>query len=285
MMFTRRLLGGLAICFCVCVVIAEHRDAAADEEVRELDASYLFDGGAVPFFWVPLAGSLVINRWIDPRPEPFLFNQGEGGASSLRGSEVPGWVVSAGAGLAAATILVDGDDSRWFHLKGFGEAIVTTSFLTASAKRIFGRHRPDYDGGDAAEYDGQKSFPSGHASQSAAAITYLALYLHAHVFDGWREPGETPWWEVTSYATLGALALAVPAERVLHKRHHLSDVVAGSLLGAAVSTGFFLWQEHRYEKRRAVDDVLQPGDLARTELPAPTLGDVATPTFSISGTF
>jgi len=190
-----------------------------------------------------------------------------------------------GAGLAAATILVDGDDSRWFHLKGFGEAIVTTSFLTASAKRIFGRHRPDYDGGDAAEYDGQKSFPSGHASQSAAAITYLALYLHAHVFDGWREPGETPWWEVTSYATLGALALAVPAERVLHKRHHLSDVVAGSLLGAAVSTGFFLWQEHRYEKRRAVDDVLQPGDLARTELPAPTLGDVATPTFSISGTF
>jgi membrane-associated phospholipid phosphatase len=284
MTHSRRLLGGLAVCFLV-MFAAGTRDAEAQEGIRDLDASYLVDGGAVPFFWVPLAGSLAMTRWVDPRHEPLVFSKSEGGAPSERGNEVPGWAISAGAGLAAATILIDGDESRWYHIKGFGQAIVTTSFLTGATKRIFGRHRPDHDGSGVDSGDGNKSFPSGHASQTAAAITYFAMYLHQHGFDRFRDRGELPWWEVASYATLGALAVAVPAERVLHKRHHLGDVVAGSVLGAAVSTGLFLWQEHRYESRGERDDATMSGDVARMEVPAPTMGDTAAPTFSISGTF
>ena len=280
--FTRHL-GGLALGILV-VFATSVRDADAQEGIRELDASYLVDGGALPLFWIPLAGSLVINRWVDPRGEPLLFNKSEGGATSQRSDELPGWATTAGAAAMAATILVDGDSSRWYHLKGFGEAVVTTSFLTASAKRIFGRRRPDYVGSSRDSYDGQKSFPSGHASQTAAAVTYFALYLHQHGFDRWRGDGELPWWEIGAYATLGAIAIAVPAERVWHKRHHLSDVVAGSLLGAAVSTGIFLWQEHRYEKRAEEVDAA-PGGLAAPELPAPTMGDTAAPTITFSGTF
>src|SRR5688572_26537512 len=105
---SRRLLGGLAICFLVMFAVGT-READAQEGIRDLDPSYLVDGGAVPFFWLPLAGSIAINRWVDPRHEPLAFSKSEGGAPSERGNEVPGWAISAGAGLAAATILIDGD--------------------------------------------------------------------------------------------------------------------------------------------------------------------------------
>ena len=53
-------------------------------------------------------------------------------------------------------------------------------------------------------------------------------------------------------ATYGALAVAATAiafERVYHNRHHLTDVLAGSALGAAESTLLFLYQEHRFRNR------------------------------------
>ncbi len=276
---TGRLLAGLVL--VVGLVASSRRPASAQSErsgdVDALDASYLFDGGAIPFLWAPLAASFAIDRWVPPRESPLAFSSREGGATSYRDHELNGAWVSVGAGAMAAAVAIGGDDSRWFHLKGFAEAIAVTSLLTKATKRVFGRHRPDYDGSDEAD---ATSFPSGHASQTAAAITYFALFLRAHGFDRWRSHGTTPWWEVATYAGLGALAIGVPAERVFHHRHHLTDVAAGSLIGAASSVGFFLYQEHRYRRASA-----RGGDTERPLLDAPTLPSIGGPQVSLSFTF
>jgi membrane-associated phospholipid phosphatase len=281
MSITRRLLAGLVVVFAV-VASSGHLAAAQSErsgEVGALDPSYLVDGGALPFLWLPLAASFAIDKYWGPRESPLAFSSGEGGATSRRSDEIHGAWVSVGAGAAAAALALGGDDSRWFHLKGFAQSLAVTSLLTATAKRVFSRRRPDYDGSAEAESD-SKSFPSGHASQTAAAVTYLALFLHQHAFDRVRKPGSTPWWEVATYAGLGALALGVPAERVLHKRHHLTDVAAGSLLGAASSVGFFLFQERRYRRVSAGGDATEA-----PAMPAPALAPVDGPQVNLSFSF
>jgi hypothetical protein len=272
----RRALLGVVVVLAVAATSSRSASAQSERsgELGALDPSYLVDGGALPFLWLPLAASFAIDRYWEPRESPLGFSAREGGATSQRADEVHGAWVSVGAGAAALAVAVAGDDSRWFHLKGFAQSVAVTSLLTASAKRLFGRHRPDYDGSDATD---ATSFPSGHASQTAAALTYLGLFLDQHVFE--RHAG-TPWFEVASYLGLGALAVGVPAERVLRKRHHLSDVVAGSLLGAASSVGFFVFQERRYRGASA-----RVGDTDRALLPAPTLPSIGGPQVNLSFSF
>jgi hypothetical protein len=232
-----------ALALAVAVLLSAQR-TSAQERVDDVEPAYVVDGGAVPLLWLPLAGSLALDRWVSPRQPPLGFDPDEGGLPSQRDDEVPGLVVTAGAAGVGLALIVHADESRWFHLKGFAEAIATTSFVTEATKRIFGRRRPDYDDADDAD-DRRLSFPSGHSSQAAATLTYGALYLHAHVFDE-----DAGWAAVATYVGLGALALAVPAERVVRHRHHVTDVVAGVLLGAATSIALFAWQEHRYEAAR-----------------------------------
>ena len=280
---TRRVFVGLVLCAAM-LVLGGKRASAQSETGPDFDfsQSYLVDGGAIPFFWLPLTGSATMDRWLPAREQPLGFSEKEGGLRSRRGAELPGWGVSAFAAAAAATMFVDGDQSRWYHLKGFGEAIATTSFLTGTTKRLFGRHRPDWDGSGADSNDGSKSFPSGHASQTAAAVTYFALYLHEHAFDRWREPGTMPWWEIAAYAGLGAIAVGVDAERVYHRRHHATDVIAGSVLGAASSLAFFVYQEYRYDKARAREST-EPAAIVSPD--APTLPEMDAPQVSMTFSF
>ena len=216
----------------VGLVLASARPAGADPQWRQL-----VDGGAVPFFWLPLAGRLVYDELGDPRPEPLGFDAREGGEPAAAW-DIPAWAVVASVAALGAGLATDDDDARWFHLKGFAESYAMTSLVTTLAKNGFGRHRPDYDPqGDLR--DGRRSFPSGHASASAAAVTYLALYLADH--------GDS---RAADAAIAGGLALAhvgLCIERVVHERHHTSDVLVGSLLGAAISVAFYYWQESRAE--------------------------------------
>jgi hypothetical protein len=236
------------------VVLLGARRAEAQREPDELELSYLWDGGAVPLIWLPALGTFAVDRWMEAPDQPLWFSPKEGGALSQQHAELPGEVITAGGLALGATILLDADSSRWFHLKGLVGSVVTTGFLTAVGKRTFGRHRPDYAGEGGIE-DGRRSFPSGHASGGLAIVTYAALYLGAHGFDRWREPGTLPWWEIASYGVLAAVAVSIPAERVVHKRHHPTDVIAGSLLGASTSIANFLWQEYRYRRATGVREV------------------------------
>lgn len=250
----------LRILTVALVLILPAGPAAADgssagqssEESPPLGWRYLVDGGAVPFVYVPAAGALVLTLAVEPRAEPLLFDPGEGGAA-FRDTIVPGWTLAVASSLSVVAVAAVPAPRRWYHAKGMAQAILTTRFLTDLSKHVFGRHRPYHDPA-VPERSGSASrlaFPSGHASSTLVLTTYLALYLHDHVFPRWRAPGQAfAWWELVPHAGLAGAAVAVPMSRVLDHHHHPSDMVAGAALGASLAVGFYVWQERRADARR-----------------------------------
>lgn len=87
-------------------------------------------------------------------------------------------------------------------------------------KSAFGRHRPPWEQERPRTLRRPRtsSFPSGHASSAAAAVTLLARR-------------DDPLWPL--YAAVGVV---VASSRVYVKVHHPSDVVAGTLLGLGLAT-------------------------------------------------
>jgi YegS/Rv2252/BmrU family lipid kinase len=105
-----------------------------------------------------------------------------------------------------------------------GGVMLLTSLLTTGAKLLFGRTRPEWQ--DLTDLLDSKSFPSGHASSSAAYAGVVVVIVAMLVRRG------------TIRRLLSALAVlmavVVALDRVLLGRHYPTDVVAGALLGVAV---------------------------------------------------
>lgn len=242
---TRALAAVLAAAFALA---GAPRAARAGEGAEDPDLSYVWDGGALPFFWGPYAADLALRRWVAPPENPRLFSADEGGAEKASW-QLPGWTLRAGIVAVGGTIALAGDDSKWDHVKGLAESIATAGLVTNVLKLSFGRHRPDYTP-EAAEDGARKSFPSGHATSVFVLATYSALYLHEHVFDRGRAPGRiaTPL-EALTYLGIAGGATALSLERVIHNRHYGTDVLAGAAIGATASTAFFYYQEHRFHHR------------------------------------
>jgi membrane-associated phospholipid phosphatase len=227
----------------VALALVLTTSVAAAEPRESFDASYLYDDGAVPFFWLPLTLGVSLDPFTPARDSPFGFASEEGGAK--RGSwEVPVWAVSA-MGLGAATgIYASGDDASLYHGKGLAQSLATTLFLTNLGKVAIGRRRP-YWSRDLKDPDAQRSFPSGHSSQAFAIATYSILFLRGRVFDDPSSPGA-----FAAYGGIGAAAFALAAERVLHNRHHPTDVLIGGLIGIASSLVFYRYQDWNYDEAR-----------------------------------
>lgn len=224
-------------------------------EGKSLDLSYLYDGGAIPFLWAPLAGRLLLDKYTTPRDTPLAFSSSEGGAAQADW-QIPGWGITALGGASAIGMIAGGDKSRFYHVKGLAQSLATGVFLTGSTKVLVGRHRPDWS--EERNSDGsRRSFPSGHATQAFAIATYTALYLRGHVFDKYRGNKTLPWWEAATYGGIALGATALAGERVLHNRHHLTDVVVGGLVGTATSALFYWYQDSRYEKGRRAEEMKQ----------------------------
>ena len=235
--------------FAVACVVAsliaatDARAQSSSDPQDELSASYLWDGGAVPFLWVPLAGRILLDTYTEPRETPLVFPETEGGAEPS-GWQVPGYAISALGGVSAVGMIASGDSSRFFHVKGIAESLSTGVLLTGLIKVSIGRHRPDWDPERNTD-SSRRSFPSGHATQAFAVASYTILYLNSHVFDG----DGVSVGEVASYSAIGLAAFAFAGERVYNDRHHLSDVAVGGLLGTATSAAFFYYQERRWKNR------------------------------------
>ena len=236
---------------CAVLAIAAVRPAFADQPAvaqtdsssGELSPSYLWDGGAIPFLWAPLAGRLLLDAYGRPRETPLVFDPAEGGAEQTDW-EVPGWSISAFGGAAAAGMIAGGDRSRFYHVKGMAEALSTGVLVTGLIKVTFGRHRPDWSD-DVNTESSRRSFPSGHATQAFAVATYSILYLNDHVFDG----DDRLWLRGATYGVIALSAAGFAGERVYHNRHHVSDVAVGGALGTLTSTLFYVYQERRFRKR------------------------------------
>jgi membrane-associated phospholipid phosphatase len=103
--------------------------------------------------------------------------------------------------------------------------MVVTSLMTTVLKLQFGRRRPDWQ--DQIDLLSSKSFPSGHASSSAALASVLIVLVWTLV------PSLAMRWAAT--VALVLMWLVVCLDRVLLGRHFPTDVMAGSFLGVAVT--------------------------------------------------
>lgn len=102
-------------------------------------------------------------------------------------------------------------------------ATAGNGLLTRALKAIFERTRPLHEHGLLVS-EGW-SFPSGHASGSAAVFTML-LYVCLRGRD-------VRWWHVPSIAAALALILVVGFSRVFLQVHYLSDVIGGYIVAAS----------------------------------------------------
>ena len=114
---------------------------------------------------------------------------------------------------------------RRYRAAAFAIAVmVTASLATTGIKLWLGRGRPEWQ--DTVDVLTSKSFPSGHASSSAALAGILIILAWSFL------RGSRPRWVVTAVAV--TMWVAVCLDRVLLGRHYPSDVIAGSFLGLAV---------------------------------------------------
>jgi len=89
--------------------------------------------------------------------------------------------------------------------------------VIGSTKAVIRRQRPAENIEDMMTVSVDKySFPSGHASRAFMFVTFLFMHFHVSVL-----------WKYT--VLLWAVTVAI--SRVLLGRHHVSDVIIGSLLG------------------------------------------------------
>jgi membrane-associated phospholipid phosphatase len=113
---------------------------------------------------------------------------------------------------------------RWRAAAFVVVVMASTSLLTTGVKLMLGRARPEWQ--DTVDTLTSKSFPSGHASSSAALAGVILLLVWGMVGRG------------VLRTTLTCLAIlmwvVVCLDRVFLGRHFPTDVLAGSFLGVAV---------------------------------------------------
>jgi undecaprenyl-diphosphatase len=133
--------------------------------------------------------------------------------------------------------LRDGWDALLVDALMYAESTSLTSVLTDMAKIAVRRPRPyAYAQPSTTSTDAELSFPSGHAS-GVAAVAATATYL-AFV----RSPRTPRPWITLGIGTV--LTSLVSYERVRAGAHFPTDVIAGSMLGAAV--GVLVPHLHRH---------------------------------------
>jgi len=114
---------------------------------------------------------------------------------------------------------------RRFRAAAFAIVVmIATSLTTTAIKLALGRGRPEWQ--DATDLLSSKSFPSGHASSSAALAGILIFLAWSFL----HRPAAR--WAVTVLAV--GMWVVVCLDRVLLGRHYPSDVVAGSVLGVSM---------------------------------------------------
>ncbi len=131
---------------------------------------------------------------------------------------------------------------RWNDALLVAVALVLEACIFLTVTLIVGRHRPDVTRLDSSPVD--SSFPSGHV---AAAVVYgaFALIVARHTARRWPV--------VVAVLTAAVVSAIVGWSRMYRGMHHLSDVVAGVVLG--VVSIWVTWRVMRRAEGRAHQDV------------------------------
>jgi hypothetical protein len=204
-----------------------------------------------PREWGPevafLIATPILHAHDDELSQQLRANHAITGSDTKSGDVVMGALAVGSAGLAGWN-WIEGDHAE--SLEVAAESFALTGLATSGLKRAVGRPRPN---------DGPPtSFPSGHASFSFAASTFLARSV-------WDTPEPTATTE-----TLGWLCY-VPAawvglNRVETGHHFPSDVSFGALLG--ITTTNLVWDAHFAQRGEsgATERIFSPGHSASVSL-------------------
>jgi membrane-associated phospholipid phosphatase len=191
----------------------------------------LLAGGAI------LAGAALdkpVDRFIRPRRENRVVD-----AWGNVGKAMP--VVLAGAASAAVAF----GDKRMQNMGIISlQSIAGAAGVSMATKRIVGRARSDEELGTFSR-SGKRSdasFPSNHAAVAFAAVTPFAQEYDA------------PW--LYGLAAIGSMG------RVADRKHWVSDVVAGGVVGYAI--GSWLWQAQRDDSKSSFAIAPGPKQIALT---------------------
>lgn len=137
-----------------------------------------------------------------------------------------------GTGGAAAIFYLTGRLKHDERAKETGllaaEALIDSSLVGQALKGVSQRQRPPTDNSSGEFFDGGSSFPSGHAITSWSVATVIAYEY------GPRHPA-------VRYVSYG-LATAIGISRYTGRRHFLSDVLVGSVMGYGI--GRYVYHQH-----------------------------------------
>jgi membrane-associated phospholipid phosphatase len=226
----------------LCLGLSE-RAGHAEPFSPSVDAEYFWDGGVIPFVYATGALALGLRLFAEPPDTPVLFPESEGGEAD-GGDTVPEFAVAMYSVGFAGLIAAIPHEERWHHFKGYGQALVTTIAITEVAKNSIGRRRPIYQESTDDDLYTRRSFFSGHASITAAGTVYMGLYLSRNLLP---RPSIL---KTASVLALGGLLVGVPYSRIVDNRHHPSDVLTGAVVGSALATVFYVYQEGRFQDEK-----------------------------------
>jgi len=146
----------------------------------------------------------------------------------FRSETIPTWsVVAVHLGYAMTPFLIEASDSER-HFRGFVFAFTMNYAAWSTVASIVGRKRPNYDDALANNQKAkERSFYSGHATESFSSATYMSLYLKDHI--------ESNSLKVLLPVLMFGYAGYVSKTRVDENFHHFSDVLAGATAGMVIT--------------------------------------------------
>jgi membrane-associated phospholipid phosphatase len=136
---------------------------------------------------------------------------------------------------------------RWLEPLVVAVSLIVEAMVFISVTYIVGRPRPDVPRLDGSPVD--SSFPSGH---TAAAVCYVAIALVVC----WHT--RRTWLKALALAISVVVPVIVGVSRVYRGMHHLSDVVAGAIIGALSVYAVIRIMVHAEQRRLAETDQRDP---------------------------
>lgn len=176
-----------------------------------------------------------IEEWLVERRTPTLNDVSLVG--SLLSETAVKVAVTAIVGLALIWVL-----RRWLDTLVVCVSLIIEAMIFITVTKIVGRPRPDVPQLDSSPVS--SSFPSGHV---AAATCYAAMAVV--VF--WHT--RRLWVRVLTVIVTILVPVAVALARMYRGMHHLTDVVAGAIIGV-MCVAFVTWLLTRAERRRLADE-------------------------------
>ena len=149
-----------------------------------------------------------------------------------------------------------------FAYMSLAQVLGVTLMLTEALKIGVARPRPNYFsycqydterkeclGPHRHRKDAKVSFPSGHASNSFACATWFTLLI-----DKMNPNSQELWWILLKFLPI-AVAISISATRITDYMHHVSDVIAGAVLGAGIGAVIFQTQASRIVPQKKGHDL------------------------------